>query len=389
MLTTRYPACFKRSARASVMGRACRSRANRPIHVYPIAGATARGMAILLPVLAMVLLAACGRRAEILTESREGRRVGLYDVDNGYVAYIWYPAQLVSTQGHLVVLDVVTGNETELEPDLNGPMAMCRGRVVWWNSRLRDDKGKSDITVYDLQKGQSLAIAHAKVQGLDADGEHVVWSESYESGGSDVCLYDFGTARQRTISSGGLEGDMMHRDPRIGVGMISWEAYDRNARTSTIAIADLATDERSNIDIAQALPRLSMSGNRLVYRIKQDSQWEIHLYDISAGSDRVIAALDRLEGTPYIEADKIAWCEHVKKEEFKGIPGQPLMDEGDIRDVFVYDIDSGRKRLIAKYLLSPGGRVSIHDGRVFLNVYREYPPPGRSNLVVPVDLWVW
>ena len=65
------------------------------------------------------------------------------------------------------------------------------------------------------------------------------------------------------------------------------------------------------------------------------------------------------------------------------------MDEKDIRDVFVYNVNTGRKRCIAEALLCMGGRIAMCDGRVYLSVYRQYPPPGASNLLVPVDLWVW
>ena len=65
------------------------------------------------------------------------------------------------------------------------------------------------------------------------------------------------------------------------------------------------------------------------------------------------------------------------------------MDEKDIKDVFVYEIDSGRKRKVVGYLLAIGPRVVLHKGRVYMNVYREYPPPRASNLVVPVDLCTW
>jgi len=339
--------------------------------------------------IAILLLSGCGQTAEILTVHCDGRRVGASDADGGYIAYVWYPAQLISTQGHLVLLDSIMDSEVELEPDLNGPMAMCNGCVVWWNARARDKEGKSDVIVYDVDSRKKTAVAHAKVQGLDADGDHSVWAESYESFGSDIILYDIEAEQQQVISSGGREGDMTHRDPRIGDGTVAWEAYNRKTRESAIAIYDIDAGNLSSIAVSQAYPRVSVSGNRLVYCVKNGGEREIHLYDISAGNDRVIASLKRLATSPYIEGDRIAWCEHVTKDEFKGIPGQPLMDEEDIHDVFVYNINSGSKRILAKYLLTSGGGISIHDGRVYLHVYRDYPPPGSTNLIVPVDLWVW
>ncbi len=347
------------------------------------------GRVFLSSILVVFLLSGCGMKADNLTKEHAGRRVGDYDVDGMTIAYVWYPAQHVSVQGHIVVLDLVTGAEKELESDLSGPMAMCNGHVVWWNSRKRDGEQMSDIIVYSLDNEKRTVIAHAKVQGLDADLDHIVWSESYEGYASDIILYDLETAEQRAISSGGKEGDMMHRDPRIGDGTVVWEAYDRNTRNSKIAIYDIGSGELSSIDIPHDRPRLSVSGERVVYCIRQGGTQDVHLYDISTQTDKVIATLDRLEGTPYIEGDTIAWCEHVRKEDFKGIPGQPLMDERDICDVFVHSVGSGSKRVLAKYLMSIGGKAGVHNGRVYLPVYREYPPPGSSNMVVPVDLLAW
>jgi hypothetical protein len=331
----------------------------------------------------------CGMKADNLTEEHTGRRVGDFDVDGLKIAYVWFPAQHMSVQGHLVVLDQITGKEIELESDLSGPMAMGDGYVAWWNARARDKAGESDVIVYDLDEGRKRAIAHAKVQDLDADGDYIVWSESYEGYSSDIVLYDVDSGERKAISSGGKEGDMMHRDPCIGDGTIAWEAYDRNTHNSKIAIYDISSSELTTIDVPHERPRQSVSGDHLVYCLRQGGKQEVHLYDVSAGKDREIATLDRLKTYPYVEGDKIAWCEHVRKEDFKGIPGQPLMDEKDIRDVFVYDIGSGNKRMIGKYLMAIGSKIGIHNGRVYLAVYRDYPPPGSSNLVVPVDLWVW
>ena len=340
-------------------------------------------------ILALLLLAGCGMKAENLTKEHMGRRVGDYDIDGMNLAYVWYPAQHVSTQGHVVVHDLISGAEKEVESDLTGPMAMCDGRVVWWNARERDADQISDIIVYDIDDKKRTVIAHAKVQDLDADGGHIVWSETYESYASDIILYDVESGEQRAISSGGKEGDIMHRNPRMGDGTIAWEAYGRNTGTSKIAIYNIESDELSTIDVPHDRPRLSVSGDYVVYCVRRGGTQDVHLYNISTKTDEVIASLDRLEGTPYIEGDTVAWCEHVRKEDFKGIPGQPLMDERDICDVFVYNVGSGNKRIRANYLMSIGGKVGVHSGRVYLPVYREYPPPGSSNMVMPVDLLVW
>jgi len=338
--------------------------------------------------LSTLILAGCGRRANVLTAGHRGRRVGNFDVEGNWIAYTWYPASHMSTRGHLVLFDTAEYEETVLDDDVSGPMAMDNGRVVWWNGRLRDEEGKSDLLVYDVRRKTLETIAHEKVGHLDVDGDYVVWEEEYEAG-SDIVLCNLASAKRRTISSGGRDGDMMNRDPRIGDGVVAWEAYNRQTRASAIVAYDIAGEQTTEIDLPQARPRLSVSGGRIVYVLKKGDLREIHLHDIAGGSDKVISSPKRLVTPPYIEGDKVVWCEHITSEDFNGIPGQPLMDERDIRDVFLYDINSGRKHKVAEALLSVGGRPAVHDGRVYLQVYREYPPPGASNLIVSVDLWVW
>jgi len=335
-----------------------------------------------------VVLVGCGRRAEVITAGYSKRRVGPFDVEGDRIAYVWYPAQHISTQGHLVVLNTATGREIELDEDLNGPMALSRGRVAWWNARLRDDEGNSDINIYDIEQGTLTGVAHGKVRHLDLDGDQLVWEEAYQRG-SDIILLDLADNTRRPLSTGGREGRMMHRNPVVRNGVAVWEAYDRGTRKSTISVVDIASGDRADIEIPYARPKLSVSPPRLVYALKEGDFRQIHLYDIPTNNDTVVAAPERLTAGPYIEGNSIAWCEHIPREDFKGIPGQPLMDETEIWDVFVYDIKSTRKRRIAEGLLCTGGRIAVHAGRVYLNVYREYPPPGASNLVVSVDLYRW
>jgi len=289
----------------------------------------------------------------------------------------------MSTQGHLVLLDTFSSEEIELEPDLNGPITLSNGRVIWWNSRLRDVEGMSDVLVYDIEKREKSAVARAKVAGLDADGAHIVWEQQHPDHGSEIVLFNQDTGQQKVINTP-AETLAINRNAQIAGGMIAWETYIPKTNQSAIVLYNLADQKLSEIRSSHGHIRYSLSGEYLVYCQNKD----IHLYAIASGDDRTIASLERLKGTPRIEGNRIVWCEHIRKEEFKGIPGQPLMDEKDICNVLEYDISSGKKRTIAANLLSNAG-VNILGGRIYLPVYREYPPPGASNLVVSVDLMAW
>jgi hypothetical protein len=338
----------------------------------------------LLSISIAIFLFGCAKRGKNITANTSGRRVGPCDAQGYYVAYVWRPAQLMSRQGHLVLLDMSTGTETELEPDLNGPMAMADGRVIWWNGLGRDDEGKSDIIVYDAGTGQKSTIAHVKLEEIVADGAQVIWDEASENG-SNLVLYDFDTGQQRIISRPPAERSFITQNNiSFDDGTVAWEVQSPNFK-SRIEVLEVATGNFCIIKIPEEHTPMSVSGNHVVYVPKKG---EIHLYEVSSRTEHIIATVERLAGPASIEGNKIAWCEHVTKKRFKGIPGQSLFNEKDICDVFLYDINSGKKKLVAEYLLS-NGRATLNNGRIYLSVYREYPLPGTSNLLVPLDLRAW
>ncbi|MHC4715052.1 MAG: TolB family protein, partial [Planctomycetota bacterium] len=328
-----------------------------------------------------------------LTADKAGRRVSDFDFADGRIVYEWSPAQLISTRGHLVVLDPATGAETVLDDDMDHPWAASGSRVVLLNKKTLDDERKADLVLFDLDSGAKKTLVHDRISGLDLDSDNLVYALKFRVG-SDIVLYDLTTGATKTISTGGSTDEVANRDPKIDGNFIAWEAYNYKTRTAAIVVYDIASGESSRFDIAAPLPRLEMSEGRIVYVQRQGKTADIHLYDISAQSDSTIASLEGLASNPFVEGDKIAWTEYIAKEEFKGVPGQPLMDEKDFRDIFVYEIfvyeiGSGKKKKVAGNLLATGGRAKPFGGRVYCNVYREYPPPGQSNLRVSVDLIVW
>jgi len=337
-------------------------------------------------VLLCAAAAGCQRRGKVLTKDYDGRRVADFEVEGDRIAYIWYPAEKMSVRGHLVVLNTKTGEEITLDDDMSGRMAMSGGKVIWLNARLRDEEGKCDLNLYDLDESTSETILHEKIGRLDFEGNYIVWSRASQ-GASDIILFDLRARKKKTIAAGGGKEKLLHRYPKIRGGFLAWETYSIKNKKALLNIYDIQTGSRATLDMPKAHTRFDISGKYLVYVERQRDLQEIHLFDISQRSDSVIATLERLSKSPCIEGDKIAWCEHIRKEEFQGVPGQPLMDEKDFHNIFLYDLNSGRRRRIASSLLLTA--IELYEGHLYANVYRGVPPPRATNLIVPIDIRRW
>ena len=80
---------------------------------------------------------------------------------------------------------------------------------------------------------------------------------------------------------------------------------------------------------------------------------------------------------------------HIPKDEFKPVPGQPLYDEKDYRNLYVHDIRSGRTTQIASSVFEMFRHRVTEDGCVYAAVQREMTDRRKSNLNYGVDVWRW
>ena len=333
---------------------------------------------------AAALLAGCGSKGDVLTGAYEGRRVQDSDVEGQWLAYVWTPAQLVSVQGHVVLMNLADGSETELDGDMSGPMALSGNYLVWCNTRRQVSDLVSPITLYDLAAKSSREIGKARVGGLDAAGDFVVWENILKTK-SEVVLYDVKSGAAKTISPPDVES-VSCRGPKISDRAVVWETFVWKTRQSSVTVYDLASGAFSSFDVPADTQISGISGWQVLYVTRKDATAEIHLYDIAAKSDRVAVSPPRFAMAPAFDGSTIAWGQYIEKKDFKPIPGQPLFNEKDFRDIFICDAASGSPRQVASSLLTTGAHLAVKDGRVYCAVYRTLPPPGASNLTVPVDL---
>jgi hypothetical protein len=241
------------------------------------------------------------------------------------------------------------------------------------------------VVLKDLATGEEKTLARARVFALDIAGPYAVWAVQYGVG-SDIMLANLDTGETKRISEGGEEGTTQNRFPAAGDAVIAWEARDLAEDSSKIVAYDVASGEKKTIEIANEAPVISVSGRRVAYAVKTGGGRDIRVYDLETGADTLVASCSRFTAGPSIEGDAIAWCEHISKERFKGVPGQPLIREDEFDDVYVHNLKSGKKKRIAEALLTSGSQVILSGGSVYLPVYREFPAPRASNMLTSVDL---
>ena len=340
-----------------------------------------------------LFLAGCSRGPEKVITSN-GTRVTDFDVSGRAICYTSRLSTPSDATEKLVFRDRATGNETVLESDFVGSFSLSGGRVAYFNRKLTDkDKDfVGPIVLYDAAEDQAKETLSARVSTLALDGKNLLVEKTFlrdRSTGSDVFLFDLDTGAETELSSGGEEATAYNETPALSGNTVAWLENVWRDKKFTLKIHDLASGKTADVPLPDRA-NFAVSGSKVVYSFADEKKVRrVHLYDVSSGADILIASLPRLVSEPAIEGDAIAWTEHIPKDRFKPIPGQPLMDEKDVRDVFVYTISSASKREIASALFATGARVRISVGRVYMNLYRNAPPPGASNLVVPVDLVVW
>src|SRR3990170_1664520 len=88
------------------------------------------GCMVFVVVLTGLLVSGCRPPARVITKGYSGRRVHDFKIEGNWIAYVWYPAELISLRGHLVLLNTSTGEEIVLDDDFHGSMAFNGGRVV-------------------------------------------------------------------------------------------------------------------------------------------------------------------------------------------------------------------------------------------------------------------
>ena len=335
---------------------------------------------LLVTVLVLTVSACTGGRGKNLTSDLEGRRVEWFDVDGAWAAYRWTPNNAQTTPQHIVLRELSSGSETEIDTGGSyGAVAIDTGIVAY--IKRGSGGAPSEIVAYTMNNGSSQTIATGRITSLDAGAGRAVWEDQ-----------DTGMAMIGSLAGGGgapmdSADGVTDIQPAIGTTHVAWVRNDRGAGVHRLMVYDIAAGSATATDITSPSRFIAhVSGNQVVYCIYGEPEDEIHVYDIASRSDRVIASSPRVEDGPRIGGNIVVWTEHIPKEEFGGVAGQPLYDERDFRNLMRHDLASGSTKELAHNVFGLTDPVPLADGTVYVRARRAITPAGRSNTGDLIDI---
>ena len=330
----------------------------------------------------VLLLAGCGFGSgpKAITGEFEGRDCELYTVAGNWLVYAWSPPVPSSRPIHLVVRDLSTGVETELEPDWYAPGPIAdNGLLVYAKPAGGGDR---NIVVYDLQAQTRETLYTGKVSDLAFSGSTVAWQTLNGDGSRVIALMPVRGGSLRLIEDAARPEQGVDSAPRISGSRLVFLRRDLSTSEYTIMLHDVSVGTTEALLMAvPSSPSFDLSEGRLVYIKKGEDV--IYLMDLDTRVERALVEVPRRTEGPVIRGNIVAWTSHMRAEDFKGIGGRPLIDERDFRTLHALNVDTGKSitPIRDRYML---GRVRISDDRqIYALVPREITTsPGEIKDVV-------
>ncbi len=311
-----------------------------------------------------LLTAGCGlfNRPEAVTAEFEGRDADLFAVNGEWIVYSWSPPNDTGRPIHLVIRNLSTGKETELEADWWGRGLDVDGSTLVYTRRSASGQGM-ELLAYDLNSGSTTTIAQAEaVSAPTVSGGTAAWETRDASGRRAIAIATTRGDDVRIVdASGRTENDSDSR-PRLSGGHLVFLRQDLSTRSFALMHHDV------NAGTTEALPvrlgsrvSLDVSGDWVVFSTPE--QGGIQGLNLRSNAEAALASTPRRIEGPVVRGDFVAWVSHVSKEDFRPIAGQPLIDERDFRNLHVLDIGSGRvKTLTENRFMLRGIEIGLYGG---------------------------
>lgn len=349
-----------------------------------------RGRVMLAAVCAALVLGCGAKTGEVLTADFEGRRVQAFQIEGVWLLYVWAAANRQTEPTQLVLRNLHSGSEQVLDPDWRGgTFALHDRRVAWWSRREADDTGVAPFYVRPATAAKPHVVARGAARSLDLSADVLVWDE-HRGDRSAIMMVELPSGAPKELAV--ARGDRQRRvsQPLISGDRIVWLDYDGPSGMYALKQHDRPSGLTSGLGVMhdQAF-QFEMSGDEVVFTVGTGGTRELHRYDFGRQEDHIIATGERLTSYVAVENGTIAWAERIAEEDYKPVPGQPLMGPGDFHNIYRYSVDSGTTTCLAENVLTIPPHIGVAGGKVYVTVYRELPPPGETNLIVPIDLLRW
>ncbi len=296
-----------------------------------------RGM--LLGVL-VLLFVGCGSGPKAITGEFEGRDCGLYAVDADWLVYEWSPPVPMSRPVHLVVRNLASGVETELEPDWRGSTLDLDGGYLLYGKNV-GGSGEVELVLHDLNAQTSIVLHRGKPNNARISGRTVVWETRNDAGQIVIAIASIAGGAPRFIDDAGRQESVSDTAPRISGNNLVFLRQNLTTREFTFMYHNLSAGTTETLPIASPSWTLfDLSGDSFVY-MKQGEE-VIYLMDLKTRAEKaLVEAPRRMEG-PVMRGNIVAWTSHMRAEDFKGIGGQPLIDQRDFRSLHALNVDTGK-----------------------------------------------
>ena len=338
-----------------------------------------------------IAFAGCSPGTANITKEIEGRRIHDVRVFGTTMAYYWSPAQPISSPNHLVLRDLTTGVETDIESPWQGNDWGFDGeRVAYFKPSPGGGKQPGEIVVYEVGTGTSQRIPDVFVHSLDISGDWVVWVERLGIGKTALARCSVAGGQPELIETP-LETDRWRDEQaQIDGDTVAWVREDPERKDFRLYTSDAARPYPVDTGVVYNHRFLIHLGDgKVAYAAGADTNRAIRVYDLATRTETVLAQSKRLWSDPQVGGGVVAWLECVTDEEFQQLKRRSLDDPADWRSVFRHDLATGKTTELA-HAVHTCFRVRVDDeGHVYATVQRKITDPSQTNLMYGVDVWRW
>ena len=280
----------------------------------------------------------------------------------------------------ILLVNVQTGDKKRITEGNHGLReVVVSGDYIAWSDRSRQieipgttasnrvSRLSEDIFVIDLNTGEERRITDvpARRRSLSIDGDTLVWQDNRNEIGEhrshyDIYAYDIEYDIEAVEEIVVESAPGAQHSPSISGDSVVW--IDANGDAARVMLYDFASDETRVID-ATTEPELppDIHGDNVVWRgYDENDDHAVYLYDIASGQKRLIASPKRGSADgPQISDRYVVWT-----EEWPCDVSSNIMPDG--MGVYVYDLEDDEVMKISNYVepdaFIDGNTLLVHEG---------------------------